>query len=499
MPDNVVDIVYRVSFPGKDQMTDFIARQREMNDTVSTSKTKTDEAAKSQENHKNILQQAHQAARQLHRELYVGAAIIGLVTVALTSMAKGSESAQMGLETLTGWLNQAGGAAGNFIAKWVAVAGAMSGGANFGSAMKIADAQTNAAKSLDTQVKLLSMEAQTLKFKGDEMGALVAKQQAEQTALKKDGLTQRYYILKDALDREQAAETEAFRLSELGLKSHNQIAADFKRNLVGNAFQGSTQSVLEKTLSGEHQTAGDAAKTFQQGIARAISEALSQSIFTTMFQGGNFFDNLKNLFTGNSPQVQAAKRAASASEALLKKDDEILGVLRQIAECTCSTARSVSGGFSATIEPPKTSGLAKAKAITDLIGSAAGAAGMFSGFGGGGGQTGGGNPNLDLLPSGYSVEPTFPSGGEVPIMAQPGEIVMRRSVAQQNKEMLLGMNAGMKPSRGGGGSVFIIKANDAASFTDMLSSPSSRAALEIQIMRAIMANGNLRDVMRRFA
>jgi len=92
----------------------------------------------------------------------------------------------------------------------------------------------------------------------------------------------------------------------------------------------------------------------------------------------------------------------------------------------------------------------------------------------------------------------FQTGGEVPAVLHQGEFVVRRSVAQDNKEALKEMNAGGKKIRGTQ-NVFMIKANDASSFADMLSTPSARAQLEIQVIRAIMANGQIRQIIKDFA
>lgn len=501
MPDQDVSIQYNAIVTGAGDVAALAAANNELGAQVSNYAAKTNQATDAQEKHKNVLLQAHSAVRAFHRELFVAAGVIGLMTFSLRAMAAGSESAQIGLETLTSGVNRMMGAIGNNLAMVTAFWGAIFGGASFDQAAKISKAQTDAARSLDTQVKLLTMESQTYKSMGDERLALEKKQEAEQIALKKEGMTQRYQILKDGLDKEQAAERDAFELSELGLKSHIQIMRDFQKNLVGGALEGSTQSVLEKTLSGQRQTGSDVMKTFQAGFAKAISEAISQSLWTSLMSGGNFFENLKNIFTGRTPAVLAAERAAKASEDMAKKDDEILAVLRQIAECTCSTAQSISRGYTGTIMPPKTSGIQKAASIFGVIGSL----GSFN-FGGGssGGIADATSPSLDIAPSVYSPHSSggwvrsFPSGGEVPITAQPGEFVVRRSAAEQNKDLLRSINNGGTPMKGAG-NVFIINANDAASFASMLGSPSAQAQIEISIIRSIMSNGNLRNILKNYA
>lgn len=501
MPDQDVQIQYNAIVTGAGDVQALAAANGELANQVGGYTNKITQATDAQTKHKNALLQAHSAVREFHRELFVAAGVVGLLTFALNSMSKGSESAQIGLETLTGGINKMMGVIGNNLAMVTAFWGAVSGGASFSQAARISKAQTEAAQSLDTQVKLLNMESQLYKTNGDDMNAMLSKQAAERLALKKSEGEKSYQLFKDALDRQQAAEIEAFRLSEMGLKSHMQIARDFQKNLVGGALEGSTQSVLEKTLSGQHQTGSDVMKTFQAGFAKAISEAISQSLWTSLMGGGNFLDNLKNIFTGRTPAVLAAERGAKASEDISKKNDEMLAVLRQIAECTCSTAKSLGGGITGTITPPKTSGLQKAASIFGLIGSLGGLGNIGAGTPSGGSAP---EPSLTIDPSVYTPHSSggwihsFPSGGEVPITAQPGEFVVRRSAAQQNKDLLRDINNGGKPVSGTQ-NVFVINANDASSFAAMLKSPSSQSEIEIAVIRAVMSNGSLRSILKNYA
>ena len=138
----------------------------------------------------------------------------------------------------------------------------------------------------------------------------------------------------------------------------------------------------------------------------------------------------------------------------------------------------------------------------------AGGGGTPSGGGAGGGDvagpsmewppSGGGGPDGVRFHSGGRV-PAFATGGEVPITAQPGEFVMRKSVSQGNKELLQELNATGRVKGASGGNVFLIKANDAQSFAQMLSSPASQAQLEVEVIKAIMRNGNVRNVIKNFA
>lgn len=75
---------------------------------------------------------------------------------------------------------------------------------------------------------------------------------------------------------------------------------------------------------------------------------------------------------------------------------------------------------------------------------------------------------------------------------------MRRAAAEQNKDLLRSINGGATPMKGTG-NVFIINANDAASFASMLSSPSAQAQIEISVIRSVMSNGNLRNILKNYA
>lgn len=508
MADQDVSIIYQAVVSGTPDVEALAAANMELRASVGGYTNSVNEADQAQKKQTQGLVEAGREANQLRRA-FIGLLLPITADIAIMNeMAKGSESIAASMEKSGDAIAKWAGNVGNAIVYASRIFGAMTTGMSMDDAKRLATKDMAETQSLKTSIERLNLEAKTAKDLGDENTAIQLKQQAEQLSLKEKYHGDAYNILKKALDNEQAAEIQAFQLSELGLKTHMQIMNDFQKNLVGGAFEGSTQTVLEKALSGQHQTGSDVLQTFQSGIAKAISEAISQSLFSSLFGGGNFFDNLKNIFTGRTPAVIAAERAAKASEDMAKKDDEILAVLRQIAECTCSSAQSISKGFTGTVTPPATSGLQKAASIFGLVGSL-GSLGNIGGISGGGTPTApgstyatGSNASLSVaLPTPNSSGnwvPSFPSGGEVQVSAQPGEFIVRRSVAQQNKDLLNKMNNGGKPVKGTG-NVFIINANDAQSFAQMLTSPSSQAQIEIAIVKSIMSNGNLRSIIKNFA
>ena len=492
----------------------------------------------------NTLLNAHSAVRRLHRELFVGASIIGLVTFALSAMAKGSESAQIGLDKLNSVLTKGGGNIGNMASWAVAYAGALSTGLGNARAVQTADDMLlnnksieTQAKALDMKSKLLTMESDIYKTKGDELMSIKKKQQAEDESLKAEQIINEkntgeklYQITKDALSSKKdllaqghAAEMEAFRLHSMGLKQQAEIDSQFKKQVVGGTQQTSS-NVLQNFLNGEKQTGMDIVNAFRANFNKAVSDAFTESLFAGKGFGG-FFKNLTDMFTGKKPEVELAEksnaRLAEISDFNERMADCICSAaetLKRIEECTCSTAQQIGGAIptSVNFSPGKESTWSKLATITGAIGSIAGGIGGLGGLGGVPTPVNPGTmPPAGMAPmagpefmpsismpggaighSGMEV-PKFPSGGEVPIMAQPGEFIVRKSAAQDNKDLLKSMNSGARQSKGAQ-NIYFINANDAKSFSDMLSSPSAQQTMEMQITRAIMNNGSLRDAIRSF-
>lgn len=126
------------------------------------------------------------------------------------------------------------------------------------------------------------------------------------------------------------------------------------------------------------------------------------------------------------------------------------------------------------------------------------AASLGAGFAGGAGGGGGGGG----LPSGagitMAVPPAMQHGGEVPIMAHRGEFVVNARAAQANKGILEEINSGDMNRVRGTQNVFLIRANDAQSFANMLSTPSARHQIEIAVIRAVTLNQTIRPVLKEF-
>lgn len=512
--DDLVEINYQAIVTGMGEVQALSAANESLTNQQAVNTSKINEATAIHEKHKNALLQTHTALRQFHRELFVGALALALVTTTLSSMANGSESAQIGLEKLKGTVNSL---MGKFADATVFVFNfykALLEGRSLGEALATAQKKVDGARSLDTQIKLLNMESQTAKIMGDERLSLQKKQEAEQTALKKDGITARFRILKDGLDKEQAAENEAFRLHSMGLKQQAEIESDFRKGIGGNFTSGGAD-IIDKFLTGQKQTLGDIAKSFTDGFAKTISKALSESFFSSLSSGkgfGDFFHNFMNTLTGKKDDpVKETNR-------ILSNQDQIL---KYIQDCVCRTARATeamaacgcsdnSKITSATITPGKIPTAARLATAFGGIGNAANALLGLPGLGGGG-IGGGGSPapmplNVDLSAAFMNPEikhsggeiHKFPSGGEVPIMAQPGEFVVRKSAAQDNMDLLKSINSGARQSKQAH-NIYFITSNDAKSFSDMLTSPSSQAQMEIQITKAILKNGQLRETIRNFA
>lgn len=519
--ENSVEIIYEAVVRGM-QNVENLSRQNEQLQSQAKSQAETIKRLTTEhQKHESALLKARSAIQAFRRELFAVAFTTGLVVGGLKLMGNESDRLSAKLEAVSDRWRDMLRRAGDFLV----------GGVNRMKGIK--DGQDPISRS--ARINQLSLEAQTARLAGDQVTALEKTQEAERIKILENGNKEKERLYGDLLRKKQEMEREDLRLTELGLKRQAQIYKDFVKETVG-AFKGGTADTLFNFLQGERQTAGDVLRNFTTGINRAISNALSESLFTSIAGGGGmggFFQNFTNALTGKKPELAEAQktnaRLAEMSDLERRMADCICSAaetLRHIEACTCATAEAIGGRIptSATVQMPGASTAQKIASIAGLVGSVAGLGGMVSGGFGGGGSTGpgpmfppdgginpggvppsagpgGGGPSFNYQPgpilhSGGFIH-KFPSGGEVPIMAQPGEFVVRRTAASENKDLLKSINSGSRQSRSAQ-NVYFINANDAKSFSDMLSSPSARAQLEMQITRAIMANGQLRDTIKNF-
>jgi hypothetical protein len=652
MPEDIVQISYEVFVKGLEQVTALKAQNAELQKQADGYQQKLKEGTAGQEKHTNALRAASKETRLLHKEIFALAIPLAAITFTLSAMAKGSESAGKALENLQAGVSRTGGAIANYLSIYYAFLGALTTGkVNPSQALDVAVRQVMFAQTDKTKIENLTLQAQTQQIKGDEITALMLKQEAERVALKvstagndfkffqqntllmakqeqernklvmsikvqdlqaqstlaklngddrlaiekkyqaeiekvslsKDtvrtkhvirdaelqkeaelrkfdltkkiedlnieaetfrimgddrlalkkkqeaemlsatntGSAARIAVVKAEIEQKQKAERDAFELTKLGLKNQKQIYDDYIKNVVSGT-QKTSSDVLFKFLQGEKQSWMDVLKSFQSMFNRAVSDAITESLFSSMTgKGGtgNIFsslfgkkptDSLEASIAGKESPVESnARLANSLSSQSLDNEKMMITLLHQIAECTCSAAKSTGGIMTATITPGKTSTLSKVGSIFGAISGIAGGLSSIAssslGAGTSASQAALGvdlrtpeNPDAFVLDkhSGGEIM-KFPSGGEVPVMAQSGEFIVRKSAAQENKELLKSINAGATQSKSGQ-NIYFITANDAKSFSDMLSSPSAQAAMEMQITRAIMANGSLRKAIKNF-
>lgn len=479
MADENVKIVYEAVVRGMQQVEELARKNEQLQGENDKMAASVKRLSQEHEKQQSTLIRAQQAVRLLRREMAVFGFALGTLAATMALLSKGSSNLASAMEELGREAAIASRPMGDFMAKFIR----LMGGKGF----------TSPDLSISNQARLAGMFSDIESLRGNTQAALLEKLRAEEITTAQQVGDKWQTTFKRVFDERKKLLMENLQLEELGLKRMSQIQKDFKKDTV-QGLRGGVSDTLFNFLQGEKQSGADILKNFMTPLNRAVSEAFSQALFTTFASGGNFFQNFKNIFTGRSPAAIAAENTAKATASTDSKMSDLAAILRQIAECTCSTARSVGGGITGTITPPKASGLQKASSIL-------GAVSLISGLGAGLMPTPTPTPVLTFAPqtklhNGGWV-PHFSSGGEVPAMVQPQEFVVRRSAALKNRDILKEINAGGEPVRGAQ-NVFLIKANDAESFAAMLSSPSARAQLEIQIMRAISLNGGLRDVIRSY-
>ena len=389
------------------------------------------------------------------------------------------------------------------------------------------------------QIENLGLQSQIAELSGNRERALLLTQQAELIRATQNASGERLKILNSFYYKKHQLELEDLRLTELGLQRQSEILKNFRKDLV-TGLQSDTGDILFKMFEGQKQSFQAIITSIRSTLHRALADALSKSLFTSLLggQSGGMFEGLKNLFGGGQKssaldplKLEAAsnarrqdailrenQRIATFSQNIDQKIQSLSAIARNIADCVCRTAGNTagmlagsgmnSGPTSVMIEPGSAGGGGWLSAIGHITNLGTSLIGKYGSVGGGGGDDlGGANismgsgafmPLASTLHSGGFVG-KFANGGEVPALVQPGEFIVRKAVAQDNKEMLRNLNAGNDVRNGGAPNVFLIKANDAQSFVDMLSSPSSRNQIEIQLIRSIMNNGEVRRVIKNFA
>lgn len=514
MPGERVEIIYEANVRGAERVRDLSQKTRELeeatNKTTDANKKAADaskKAADEMAKQNNALLMARKAINDLRRELFALTFAAGV----LRSLAASSDELASRIEEVGKAATRALNPVGNLIARITSQQGLMAFASGGFLAAGAASRNAKVPLSDTKKTELLQMQEDIARLRGNGAEALRKKLEAEEIKFKNSIMSlseEKKRIFREEFEERKRLLIEQQRLEELGLKNQRMIYNDFRKNLVGGT-QGATSETLFNLFEGNQFSGADTLKNFRSAISRALSEAISQSLFTAVLGGGGFsgfFDNLKGVLTGRDKAAEAAQKTA-------KNTEDMRTILAQAKECICRTAENTAAmangmnrgtpAMEGTITLPGKNWADKAGSITNLVGVVA-SLGRSGGAGSGGGGGLPSNAGISMGSGAYQTHHTggfvraYSSGGEVPITAQAGEFVVRKSVAQNNKEFLKDMNlTGVaKRNPGGGGNVFIIRANDAASFSDMLASPSSRSQMETQVVRAIMGNGNIRRVIR---
>ncbi len=485
MPGQRVEISYEAYVKSIERIEDLIRKNEQLQGQVTQYQSKLKEVEKQEEKNESVNLKLRKGILAFRKELFA----IGLAITATTAFIKllslGSDALAERLEKLALQARKLSAPLGNFVAGL------------FGNKGQL---------STESAVRLLALQSESAALRGDTYTALLKRIEAEEKKLIKDTGALWETTYKSVFEERKKLLIENFRLEELGLKRIAEISRDLKRDLVG-AFKGGTTDTLTKLFSGQQQTGAEIMQTFREGLARALATAISESLFTSVFQGGNFFNNLKNIFTGRTQAVIAQEKTTEAIKTLQT-------VAQSIARCVCETAANTAaiasagrggGVTSITMEGSKASGLSRAAAIVGAVGSLAS---LGAGFAAGiPSVSGGGLPpgaNISMGPGAFATGryggwwnrlPRYQTGGEVPAVLHAGEFVVNARAAATNKEMLKSINSG-GPGTGGNNFYVTIKANDSRSFDEQLSTPSARQRLEIQIIRVLSENGTLRRVMK---
>ena len=470
--DDLVEITYQANVVGLEELRALKNQNQDLQAQTDANKSKLREATVIQDKHTNALLEARRAVVGVRKEFFIFGFAIGTLTTLMSTLARGSNDLASSMDRLGRDAAAASKPVGDFFAKVINALG----GKGF----------TAPELGIGNQLQLSRLFSDIDTLRGNTHAALVEKLRAEEISMADKVGDKWNTTFKRVFDERRKLLLQEHDLALLGLKTQAAIAGDFRKGLVGGA-QGATSNAIESVLKGEPMSPAEMLKGFQGAFAHTMADAISQSLFTSLAGGGGFLTSMKNILTGRTPAVIAAEKGANAAEKTLDLNNQMLAVLNQIAECACSTARSITG---ATYVPPKQGTAGKISAASGAIGGAAMALLGIPGLGGGGAAP---VPSL-----GVDLMPKRASGGEIPFMGMPGEFVVRRAAAMENKELLQDINSG-RGTKSKGGNVFLIKANDAQSFVDMLGSPASRSQIEVQLIRAIMNNGSVRSVIKEFA
>ena len=547
MQDQQVQIIYEAVVRGQEKVVE-LARANEQLKAQTEAQAKTVKRLTEEHNkNESSMLKARHAIQAFRREMFAFGFVAASMAGALAFLAKGSDNLASALSTLGKETAQASKPLGDLIAKYIRFYGGKgftSPDLSIGSQNKLssmfADIEAlrgNSASALreklradeikmadevgdkwestfkrvfdtrkkllieqeerEKRVEILSAQAATAKAQGNDYTSLLKSQEAERLKIFRNSSDERQKLIEKEVLARQEAEREMFRLEKLGLERHRQILEGFNRDVIA-AMRGGTSDAIFGALEGQGVDAKNIIKSISSDINRATADALSKALFTSLAGGGGeggFMDLFKNNLMGKDGTASEVKRSNDKLEINNRNNTDMIGILKRIAECTCaavSQSSTIGRSMTATVTPPGSSTLSKIGAVAGLVGS-------FGALGGLGGSSG---PILTIpgeVPRGHSggFVGSFASGGEVPIMAQPGEFVVRRAIAQDNKDVLQDINTGSKKVKGTT-NVFLIKANDAQSFADMLSSPSARAMIEMSLIRSIMTNGQVRQTIKNF-
>lgn len=517
MPGERIEITYEAYVKGIESIKDLSARTSELTQKNKELEEKIQRMTAASEKQHTALEKARHAILAFRKELFAITFVMGGIVVALKALSGNSDELSSSFEKLSMSSKAFWSPSGAFISKIFNQITGIKKLQDSGFFDKYTGAENVAER--DLTVKNIEfkrkLQYENLMLQGRTEEALNRKLAVEKAQMEREIQTvsngKEAEAIRTLFKKRSELLKEEQQYAELGLKRQFEIIKQFKMQLV-DAFRGGLSDPIAKVLSGEKQGPMDVLKGFQTGIAHAIANAISETITSKLFGPSG---PLGNLFSFLKP-----KTTDPTTVAVNKVSDDVRlmhQTLKNATDCICRTAENTAAmaanrsvaRYEGTITPPKASTLSKIGAISNLVGAVAGA-GALTGAGGAPAPGGVNNPsgnfanitmaNGPLMHAGGFVR-AYSSGGEIPITAQGGEFVVRKSVAMANKDFLTDFNMhgdSKRSKKGSGGNVFIIKANDAASFDQMLSTPSGRQQIETQVIRAIMENGNVRKIIRDF-